>query len=152
MVGELQGKGAIVTEGHRVLVVLLCSHWPRLVRPFAVLDRDEDGVRATVSLVKESGANAIAVPWFSKKLQSLHRQWRVVLEQLGRIDILINNAGVNWSFSDITGDGRTELGLCAVVNLKAAMLLMKHVARHMIERGGGGRIVKPQFKFCLSCA
>jgi NAD(P)-dependent dehydrogenase (short-subunit alcohol dehydrogenase family) len=27
------------------------------------------------------------------------------------------------------------------VNLKAPMLLMQHVARHMIDRGGGGRII-----------
>jgi len=62
MAGELQGKGAIVTGGAsgigRATVLALAQAGATV----AVLDRDEDGVRATVSLVKQSGANAIAVP------------------------------------------------------------------------------------------
>ena len=64
-----------------------------------------------------------------------------VLEQLGRIDILINNAGVTGRFQSLLEMDEQNWDFVLSVNLKAAMLLMKHVARHMIERGGGGRIV-----------
>jgi len=93
MAGELQGKGAIVTGGAsgigRATVLALAQAGATV----AVLDRDEDGVRATVAQVKQSGANAIAVPMDLAKTTELAPIVARVLDQVGRIDILINNAG-----------------------------------------------------------
>ena len=141
MAGELQGKGAIVTGGAsgigRATVLALAQAGATV----AVLDRDEEGVRATVSLVKQSGANAIAVPMDLAKTTELAPTVARVLEQFGRIDILINNAGTTGRFQTLLEMDEQNWDFVLSVNLKAAMLLMKHVARHMIERGGGGRIV-----------
>jgi NAD(P)-dependent dehydrogenase (short-subunit alcohol dehydrogenase family) len=141
MAGELQGKGAIVTGGAsgigRATVLALAQAGATV----AVLDRDEEGVRATVSLVKQSGANAIAVPMDLAKTTELAPTVARVLDQVGRIDILINNAGVTGRFQTLLEMDEQNWDFVLSVNLKAAMLLMKHVARHMIERGGGGRII-----------
>src|SRR5262249_57711344 len=64
-----------------------------------------------------------------------------VIQQLGRIDILVNAAGVTGRFQTLIEFDEANWDFVHTVNLKAAMLLMKHVARHMIDRGGGGRIV-----------
>ena len=65
-----------------------------------------------------------------------------VLEQLGRIDILINNAGVTGRFQTLLEMDEQNWDFVLSVNLKAAMLLMKHVARHMIEPEVKGHPVK----------
>ena len=62
------------------------------------------------------------------------------LAQFGRIDILVNNAGVT------SDDPMLTMPLDAwdaihAVNLRAAFLFIQSVGRHMIDRGGGGRIV-----------
>ena len=64
-----------------------------------------------------------------------------VIAAESRIDILVNCAG-------IFGDPGTILDLSEktwdrvhTIDLKAPFLLMQHVGRHMVERGGGGRIV-----------
>ena len=63
-----------------------------------------------------------------------------VVEQLGRIDILVNNAGVvvHVKVVDMPREAwDRQLG----VQLTGPFLVSKHVARHMIARGGGGKIV-----------
>ncbi|MEC9483285.1 MAG: 2-dehydro-3-deoxy-D-gluconate 5-dehydrogenase KduD [Halomonas sp.] len=62
------------------------------------------------------------------------------LEKCGHIDILVNNAGMirrapALDFSEDDWDSVID------VNLKAAFFLAQHVARHMIERGAGGKII-----------
>lgn len=58
----------------------------------------------------------------------------------GKIDILVNNAGMirrapALEFSEEDWDSVID------VNLKAAFFLAQHAARHMIERGSGGKII-----------
>jgi NAD(P)-dependent dehydrogenase (short-subunit alcohol dehydrogenase family) len=141
MAGELQGKGAIVTGAAsgigRATAVALAQAGAHV----AVLDRDESGVHATVTLAKQAGGNAIAVPMDLAKTTEIAATVARVIEQLGRIDILVNNAGVTGRFQTLLEMEEQNWDFVQTVNLKAAMLMMKHVARHMIERGGGGRIV-----------
>jgi NAD(P)-dependent dehydrogenase (short-subunit alcohol dehydrogenase family) len=64
-----------------------------------------------------------------------------VLADLGRIDILVNCAGVSaapHSSVDFTDE---KFELVIAVNLRAPFILTREVGNHMIQRGGGGRIV-----------
>jgi NAD(P)-dependent dehydrogenase (short-subunit alcohol dehydrogenase family) len=141
MAGELQGKGAVVTGGAsgigRATVFALAQAGAKV----AVLDRDEAGVRAVVEEVKKSGGEAIPCPVDLAKTAEIGTYVANILQQLGRIDILVNNAGVTGKFQTLLEMEEQNWDFVQAVNLKAPMLLMKHVARHMIDRGGGGRIV-----------
>jgi len=141
MASELQGKGALVTGGAsgigRATVLALAQAGAAV----AALDRDEKGIEATVALVKQSGGSALAVPMDLAQTTQIAPTVARVLEQLGRIDILVNNAGVTGRFQTLLEMDEQNWDFVQSVNLKAPMLLMKHVAKHMIERGGGGRIV-----------
>jgi 3-oxoacyl-[acyl-carrier protein] reductase len=72
------------------------------------------------------------------------RLWEAALERLdGRIDVLINNAGV---FESNPLDGDDDAWLAGwertmQVNLTASALLCRRAVRHWQERGCGGRIV-----------
>lgn len=62
------------------------------------------------------------------------------LANVGQVDILINNAGMirrapALEFSEEDWDSVVD------VNLKAVFFLAQHAARHMIERGTGGKII-----------
>ncbi|HWP41732.1 MAG TPA: SDR family oxidoreductase, partial [Blastocatellia bacterium] len=63
-----------------------------------------------------------------------------VLEAYGRIDILVNNAGfcTFTPFLDID-DGLWDQTMA--VNLKGYFICGQEVARHMVKRGGGGKII-----------
>jgi NAD(P)-dependent dehydrogenase (short-subunit alcohol dehydrogenase family) len=62
------------------------------------------------------------------------------VDQLGRIDILVNNAGivVHKKLVDLE---REAWDRQLEVQLTGPFLTTKHVAKHMIARGGGGKIV-----------
>jgi NAD(P)-dependent dehydrogenase (short-subunit alcohol dehydrogenase family) len=107
----------------------------------AVLDRDEAGATAIVEQGKQSRGKSFALRIDLADTPQIPAAVARVIEQLGRIDILVNCAGVTGQFQSLLEMDEENWDFVQTVNLKAAMLLMKHVARHMIQRGGRGRIV-----------
>lgn len=59
----------------------------------AVSDLNEENANETVSLIKEAGGKAIAIYCDVTQLASVEEAVQTVTNELGRIDILINNAG-----------------------------------------------------------
>jgi NAD(P)-dependent dehydrogenase (short-subunit alcohol dehydrogenase family) len=59
---------------------------------------------------------------------------------MGGVDVLVNNAGTqpDGAFRDVSPNAIDE---CIAINVRAPMLLMQNVCRHLIERGSGGSIV-----------
>jgi len=59
---------------------------------------------------------------------------------IGGVDVLVNNAGVqpDGAFIDM---GASDIDQCFAVNVRAPMLLMRDVCRHLIDRGATGSIV-----------
>ena len=63
-----------------------------------------------------------------------------ILERFGRIDILVNCAGINKreGFLDVKEETYDRI---MNVNLKGVFMLSQEVVKHMISRGGGGNII-----------
>ncbi|MDX6467350.1 MAG: hypothetical protein QOI27_2390 [Gaiellaceae bacterium] len=63
-----------------------------------------------------------------------------VVEQLGRIDVLVNNAGLSTAkpFFELTAD---DFDVTFNLDVRASFLLAQHAAKRMREQGGGGSIV-----------
>ena len=64
-----------------------------------------------------------------------------VLATHGRIDALVNAAGIAGDEGEILEQSEDNWDRVLAINLKAPFRMIQEVARHMIERGGGGRIV-----------
>lgn len=141
MSAELTGQVAIVTGGASGIGRATVLGLIQAGATVAVLDRDEAGVNAVVARGKQAGGKAVAFPFDLADSKQIPNVVARILQQLGRIDILINCAGVTGRFQTLLEMEEDNWDFVQAVNLKAAMLMMKHVARHMIDRGGGGRIV-----------
>jgi NAD(P)-dependent dehydrogenase (short-subunit alcohol dehydrogenase family) len=141
MAGELSGKVALVTGGASGIGRATVFGLIRQGAAVAVLDRDEAGINSAVEESRASGGNAVPFPFDLAQTKAIADLVARVVAHFGRIDILVNAAGVAGRFRKLIDQEEDDWDFIHTINLKAPMLMMRYVARHMIERGGGGRIV-----------
>jgi NAD(P)-dependent dehydrogenase (short-subunit alcohol dehydrogenase family) len=140
--GALDGKVAAVTGGGSGIGRATVNALARAGARVAVIDRDADGAETVAKEAEQAGADAAkAFVVDLANRDAIAPLVQDVLEEFGRIDILVNSAGITGAphssldFSDDAYDAVMN------INLRAPFLLTRAVGNHMIERGGGGRIV-----------
>jgi NAD(P)-dependent dehydrogenase (short-subunit alcohol dehydrogenase family) len=136
----LQGQVAVVTGGASGIGRATAIDLAAKGASVAILDREPAGAKAAVAEIEDSGGAATFFEVDFSDTSGIPGVVAEVLEWGGRIDILVNSAGASGpaSLLEMT-DAAWDFML--TVNLKAPVMLMKEAARHMIARGGGGRIV-----------
>ncbi|HBY95079.1 MAG: glucose 1-dehydrogenase [Ardenticatenaceae bacterium] len=100
----------------------------------------EAAAEDTATAVRAAGRRALTVPLDVTRFTSIQVLVDRVLDEWGRIDVLVNNAGINIPrlALDITED---EWDRVLDTDLKGVFFCAQAVARHMVARGGGGKIV-----------
>lgn len=98
---ELTGQVAIVTGGASGIGRATVLGLIQAGAAVAVLDRDEAGVNAVVEQGKQAGGKALACPFNLADTKQIPAVVARVIKNLGRIDILINCAGVTGRFQSL---------------------------------------------------
>jgi NAD(P)-dependent dehydrogenase (short-subunit alcohol dehydrogenase family) len=137
----LAGQVAVITGGASGIGAAATRVIAGAGAAVAILDREVQGARRVAAEVEQLGGTARVVAIDLADTAAIPGAVAEVLRALGRIDILVNCAGTAGEPATILDLAEKSWDLVHTVNLKAPFLLMQHVARHMVERGGGGRIV-----------
>lgn len=118
----------------------LSGKLPGLEGKVAIVTGHKKGIgKAVHELLAEQGARVHGFDLPEADLSDLAAiQGRVdwVAAEEGRLDILINNAGVT-NMGDIVETPLEEVEQVLTVNLKAPFMLMKAAIPHILEQGGG---------------
>jgi NADP-dependent 3-hydroxy acid dehydrogenase YdfG len=101
--------------------------------------RRADELDAQVQAINAAGGEAIAIPTDMRDSANLTRLVNRTLEEFGQVDVLVNNAGANWSRPLATSSPEEVVRLLEV-NLLGAMLLTRAVLPQMLERRHGAII------------
>ncbi len=131
--GEVPGPVAVVTGGGsgigRATVLRLTADGYRVV----VADLNDDGAADTCALVKEAGAAgaAVAVRTDVRSEEDVARAIGTAIEQFGRLDSLVNNAGVGGAFGAVTEVEADDWDFTFHVMVRAVFFGIKHAARVM---------------------
>lgn len=137
---RFDGKIAVITGAGNGIGLELAHAFVREGAKVVVADINTvSGDRAAAELVATGGA-AISVPVDVADEARVKDMVATVLEHYGQIDILVNNAGVVAHKLLIDMELR-EWNRQIDVQLTGPFLMSKHVARPMIDRGKGGRII-----------
>lgn len=139
MMGRVSGKVAIVTGGAlgmgRAHAMMLADEGARVV----VADINEAQGQATAAQIRENGKEAIFVRQDVSSAEDWQRVVSTALENFGRIDVLVNNAGMLvWGALEETSDA--DWDRLMNVNAKGVFLGCKHVLPAMRDAGGGSII------------
>lgn len=132
----LQGKAAVISGAAsqrgigRATAELFSSHGARV----AILDLNAEQSAEAAAALPGEGHVGIACDVSEK--YSCDQAAAAAIAALGRVDILINNAGITQPVKtlDITGDNWRKV---IDVNLTGVLYLSQAFIPHMIEQGGG---------------
>jgi glucose 1-dehydrogenase len=138
---NLTGKVAIVTGGNsgigKAIVLALAKGGAKIVIDYVV---DPASTEALESQVAALGSASIGVDADVSKVADLQRLIDTTVKEYGRLDVMVNNAGVETRTSVLdTTEEQYEKVLD--INLKSAFFGTQLAAKQMIAQGGGGRII-----------
>jgi citronellol/citronellal dehydrogenase len=142
----LSDKVAIVTGSSRGIGKAMALGLAREGATVVVAARSETErpnapgtIYATAAEIEAMGGKALPVRCNVREEESIYTMAQRTIDALGRIDVLVNNAGVGTyrPFLEITVK---EWDLVMDINLRAAFICCKAVAPAMMEQGGGSII------------
>jgi NAD(P)-dependent dehydrogenase (short-subunit alcohol dehydrogenase family) len=133
---RLAGKVALVTGAAGGIGAATAVRFAREGALVAVNDARPDGLEAVAGAIRSAGGEALVVAADVTRKTECERMVKAAMEAFGRLDILINNAGIN---RDAMAAKMTEEQWDAVldVNLKGTFLCAQAVLPGMRERGWG---------------
>ena len=133
---RLDGRVAIVTGASSGLGERFARVLDAAGAAVAVTARRADRLEALVGGL----SRGLAVPCDLGRPEELERPVAAALEAFGRVDVLVNNAGMSY-----TGPAEEEppdtFRTVLALNLEAPFVLAQHVARHAIARGEPASVV-----------
>ena len=137
----LQGKVAIVTGGNSGIGKAIVEYLAELGAQVIIDYRSHP--EATEELEREIGAYggcSFGVQADVSKLDEIQRLIDAAVAQFGRIDVMVNNAGVETRTSvlDTTPEQYDKV---LDVNLRGVFFATQYAAKQMIAQGDGGRII-----------
>ena len=141
MAEELQGKVAIVTGGNTgigaAVVLALVEQGAKVVIDYVANEEAEEELERKIASL---GDTAVGVQADVSKIEDLQRMIDTAVSNYGRLDVMVNNAGIETRTSVLdTTEGQFEKVIA--VNLKSAFFGTQLAAKQMIAQGGGGRII-----------
>lgn len=147
--GLLDGKVAIVTGAGgglgRAHALLLAKEGASVVVNDLGGDRHGSGAGTSmadgvVDEIKAAGGKAVAHYGSVTDNDAAQEMVKTAVNSFGRLDILINNAGIlrDKSFKNMTDE---EWDIVVEVHLRGTYLVTKHAWQQMLAQGDGGRII-----------
>jgi glucose 1-dehydrogenase len=138
---SLNGKVAIVTGGNsgigKAVVLALAEAGANVCIDYVCDEEAEEELERKCAAL---GEKAIGVEADVSKVEDLQRLIKSTVEAFGRLDIMVNNAGVE-TRSSILDTTEAQYDKVMAINLKSAFFGTQLAAQQMIAQGGGGRII-----------
>jgi len=141
MSNRLQGKVVAITGGNQGIGLGIAQ---RFVQEGAAVSicylSDKPGTEKVVESLRANGAKAIAVQADVSKIADGQRFVEETARQLGKIDVLINNAGVEKraEFWEVT---EADYDFVLNVNLKGLFFISQAFVKHKMKAKAGGKII-----------
>lgn len=138
---NLKGKVAVVTGGNsgigQAIVMALAEQGASVVIDYLV---HPESTAEMEQKILAMGERAVGVVADVSRVSDLKTLVETAVSSFGRLDIMVNNAGVETRTSVLDTD-EEQYDRVLQINLKSAFFGTQLAARQMLAQGGGGRII-----------
>ena len=134
---RLQGKTALITGAARGIGLEFAKAY---IAEGATVALADINIEAVERAAKVLGPKAISVQMDVTKQESIDTGFAKAMSAMGKLDILINNAAL-FTAAPVTEITRADYDRVFAVNTAGTVFCTQAAARHMIERGEGGKII-----------
>ena len=137
----LDGKVIVVTGGNsgigKGIVLAMAKEGASVVVDYIA---HEDATKQLIDEVEHDGGKAVGVEADITKAGDLQRMVQKAIDSYGRLDVLVNNAGMETrqSLLDTTEEDYEKV---MSVNMKSAFFASQAAAKQFIQQGDGGLIL-----------
>lgn len=137
---DLTGHVGLVTGGNGGIGLALARGLAKAGAKIAIWGRDRTKNRDAVAELEALGAEAAAFEVRVEDESEVEGGMRAAVERFGRVDSCFANAGMGLTkpFLEITV---ADWDRVQNVNLRGTFLTFREAAKHMVARGGGGKLV-----------
>ncbi len=137
MLRGIAGKTAIVTGGGRGIGFAIAERIAAEGARVAIVDLDEKLLEESAGRLAKAGREVLALRCDVSKEEEVNACVEQVVRKLGRVDMLVNNAGITGITKPITEVSEKEWDQVMNIDLKGVFLFSKAVVGHMIRQGSG---------------
>jgi len=136
---SLEGRVALVTGAARGIGAATALALAEAGARVACVDRDAEGIEKTADAIGRAGSDALAIPADVTDAPAIERAVDAVVAEWGRLDVLVNNAGIvrDATLGKVSDDDWTAT---LDVNLRGTMIGTRAALRPM-RAAGAGRIL-----------
>ena len=136
---SLEGRVALVTGAARGIGAATALALAEAGARVALVDRDGEGIERTADAIGRAGSDALAIPADVTDAPAMERAVDTVVAEWGRLDVLVNNAGIvrDATLGKVSDD---DWAATLDVNLRGTMIGTRAALRPM-RAAGSGRIL-----------
>ena len=140
---NLEGKNCLVTGASKgmgkAMALALAEHGANVV----ISSRKQDQLEETANEITKQvgGQNIVPIAANAGRKEDLSQLVQETSKAIGKIDVLIGNAGVNPHYGPMSDISDEAYDKTMATNVKSNHWLCQMVAPNMIERGGGSIMI-----------
>ena len=138
---KLNGKSIVVTGASSGMGKAIVERFAKEGARIIAVARRKERLEELAEQLKDSGGTVIPFVGDVSRQETVEAAIDLAVEKFGRLDVLINNAGIMDDMSPI-GDVKTEkIDQVFAVNVYGPMYAMRKAVRVFLDQGDGGNII-----------
>lgn len=135
--GKLEGKVALVTGASSGMGYETAKLFAKAGASVVVIARRKERLEDLVAQIKDDGGKAVVVVGDVMKEDDVQRAVKTAVQEFGRLDIVINNAGIMDKMKPVTETDDELWNSVLSTNLTGPMRFFRAAIPYMLKNGGG---------------